>query len=297
MSAEDVTRISAPSQSQFGANQTLVFTLLLAVSLLLFQGTIRAMLDLGLQSERYTHILLIPFISLCLLYWERQAIFLKTHYCPRAGIPLIALGVILYYSSTAITPSLPLPTFAIALTWTAAFLFCFGTQSVLAAKFPLCFLLLVIPVPTSFMDKASAALQYGSAEVTAVLFDLTGIPVFRQEFTFTLPGVIIEIAEECSGIRSSIALVITSLLASHIFLRSGWKKAALILATIPITIFKNAVRIVALAGLGVYVDQDFLHGDLHHRGGALFSLVALAIFLPLLGILYKSEVRTTGSSI
>lgn len=278
-------------------NRTLVFALLLALSLLLFRGTVSTILDLGLESERYTHIVLIPFISLGLLYWERQSIFLKTAYCPRAGIPLLALGIMLHYISTATTPSLSLSAFSIILTWTAAFLFCYGTQSVLVAKFPLCFLVLTIPLPVSMMDKASAVLQYGSAEVTAVLFDLTGIPVFRQEFTFTLPGVIIEIAEECSGIRSSIALVITSLLASHIFLRSGWKKAALILATIPITIFKNAVRIVVLAGLGVYIDQDFLHGDLHHRGGALFSLVALAIFLPLLGVLYRSDVRAAGPSI
>ena len=292
MSSVDVARNGAAVRNSNQAKQTITFAFLIACSFVVFHQSLGATANLALSSHYHTHILFIPIISLCLLLWERQAIFYNTEFEPRVGIPLLSLGIILYYASSATEFSLPLAVSAIIFTWIAAFLLCFGKRSWLAARFSLCFLLLMIPLPIEFLDRASTILQYGSAEVTAMLFNLFGIPAFRNELTFTLPGVIIEIAKECSGIRSSIALVITSILAGHIFLQSGWKRLSLVLLTIPITIFKNAIRIVVLAGLGVYVDQDFLHGDLHHSGGVLFSLVALAIFLPLLGVLYRLEART-----
>ena len=147
----------------------------------------------------------------------------------------------------------------------------------------------MIPIPTVVFDKIVFALQKGSSEMTYVLFKLFGVPVFRQGFKFSLPGVEIEIAKECSGIRSSLALFITGILAAHVFLRSGWRMIVLSLAMIPLAIFKNAVRIVTLSWLGVYVDRSFLYGRLHQQGGILFALIALAIFVPLLFVLQKSE--------
>lgn len=64
---------------------------------------------------------------------------------------------------------------------------------------------------------------------------------------------------------------------------------------IPLAIFKNAVRIVTLSSLGVYVDRSFLYGKLHHEGGLLFAIIALAIFVPLLFALQKSESRAETS--
>jgi exosortase len=148
------------------------------------------------------------------------------------------------------------------------------------------------PIPEAVLDKVVFALQKGSAEMTYALFKLFGVPVFWQGFRFSLPGVEIEIAKECSGIRSSLALFITGMLAGHLFLQSGWRKVVLCLSTIPIAIFKNAVRIVTLSSLGVYVDRGFLFGRLHHQGGLLFALIALAIFAPLLFTLQKSESRS-----
>jgi exosortase len=181
--------------------------------------------------------------------------------------------------------------FGMVLVWIAGFVLCYGMRSFHAALFPLFFLLLMIPIPTLVLDNTVLALQKGSSQVTYALFKLLGVPVFWQGFRFSLPGVEIEIAKECSGIRSSLALFITGILAAHVFLRSGWRMIVLSLSTIPLAIFKNAVRIVTLSWLGVYVDRSFLFGRLHHQGGILFALVALAIFVPLLFALQESESR------
>jgi exosortase len=253
---------------------------------------------LSIHDERYSHVVLIPLISLCVVYFERRRIFSESRYCPRVGTLLLLPGIVLYFIVEAWSSSLnqndrlSLTVLAVVSLWIAGFVLCYGTQSFRAAIFPLFFLLLMVPMPEAVLDKCVFALQKGSAETTYALFKLFGVPVFWQGFKFSLPGIEIEIAKECSGIRSSLALFITGLVAGHVFLQSSWRKLVLSLAMIPIAIFKNAVRIVTLSWLGVYVDRSFLYGRLHHQGGILFALIGLAIFVPLLFALQKSESRS-----
>lgn len=101
------------------------------------------------------------------------------------------------------------------------------------AAFPLLFLLLLVPLPNRALDWTIHLLQEGSTYVAHFLFNAVGVPVLRQGFILTLPGVVIEVANECSGIRSSIALFITCLLAAHLYLRSPWKILVLCLLVFP----------------------------------------------------------------
>jgi exosortase len=208
-------------------------------------------------------------------------------------------GIVLFFvaqsqfSDLNSTDHLSLVMVAIVLVWMAGFVLCYGMKSFRAALFPLLCLLMMIPIPTIALEKIVVALQEGSAVMTYALFKLMAVPVLWQHFKFSLPGVEIEIAKECSGIRSSLALFITSILAGHVFLQSNWRRLSFSLFTVPVVIFKNAVRIVTISCLGVYVDAGFLHGRLHRYGGLPFSLISLAILLPLLFALQKSEIYPT----
>jgi len=64
-----------------------------------------------------------------------------------------------------------------------------------------------------------------------------------------LRGLTVEVAKECSGIRSCVVFVIVAIVASRVCLRSVWAQWALIVSMIPIAIFKNAVRIVVISTL------------------------------------------------
>jgi exosortase len=120
------------------------------------------------------------------------------------------------------------------------------------------------------LARVITTLQHGSAEVTAWLFTLTPLPVFREGLHFVLPRLSIEVAEACSSIRSSMALLITCLLASHLMLRRWWSKGMVLLLVFPLAVFKNGVRIVSLCLLTY--DESFITGHLHTRGGAVFAL-------------------------
>jgi exosortase len=272
------------------------FALFSILSLLFFAGSLGALVRLAAQDDRYSHVLLIPVMTVFMVYLQRRRVFASPRYCPSKSAPLLVLGIAAYYLAQKQFPTLnsndrlSVVVLAMVLVWTAGFVLCYGAQSYRAAIFPLSFLLLMIPIPTVALDNTVLALQEGSAITTYALFKLFRVPVlWQQHFNFLLPGVEIQIAKECSGIRSSLSLFITSILAGYLFLQSSWRRIVFSLFTIPVVIFKNAVRIVTISCLGVYVDPGFLHGRLHHYGGLPFSLVSLAILVPLLFALQKGE--------
>jgi exosortase len=271
------------------------------LALVTFWAPLGTLVSVSLQDDRYSHVLLIPIISASLVYLERRAVFSSPRYCLSIGAPLLAGGVAFFsFAQTRLFTVNPIDhlsivVLAIVLVWMAGFVLCYGTRSFRGALFPLLFLLLMIPMPAVALDNTVLALQKGSAVMTYALYKLFGVPVLWRHFKFLLPGVEIEIAKECSGIRSSLALFITSLLAGHVFLQSGWRRLFFSLFTIPVVIFKNAVRIATISCLGVYVDPAFLHGTLHRYGGLPFSLVSLAILVPLLLMLQKGEYRRSQS--
>lgn len=280
--------------------RNVIFLILVILSLVAFWRPLWSLVHFSLEHEFASHIVLVPLVSGYLLCRERKRIFSCAQFSFGVGNILLLGGVALYglvqWFRLALRPNdiLSPTVFSIVLVWIAGFVLCYGTRAFRAATFPLLFLLLMVPLPDLLLDKAIFLLQKGSAEGVEVLFNLVGVPVLRQGLVFHLPGVSIEIAKECSGIRSTLVLLITCLLAGYFFLLSGWHRTVLILCALPLVIVKNAVRIVTLTLLALYVNPGFLSGSLHQRGGILFFLLALATLAPILHWLQKTEKSGTS---
>ena len=159
-----------------------------------------------------------------------------------------------------------------------------------AAAFPMAFLIFIVPLPDSAADFLENASKLASADVANVLFIATGTPVLRDGTVFLLPGIAIEVAKECSGIRSSLVLFITSLLASYLFLRSPWRRASLVAAVIPLGLLRNGVRILTISLLCVHVGPQMINSVIHRRGGPFFFAASLIPLFLLLWWLRRGEV-------
>ena len=273
----------------------LSFGLLVALTLGAFWAPLRTLIQFSFQQEHYSHIILVPLISTSLLFLERRAVFSHGETRWVAGLSVLFAGGLLYwleqrhFASASENDRLSIAIFAVVVVWVGGFVLCYGVQALHKGLFPVLLLFLMVPIPDFFLSRAILWLQIGSAEVSYAVFELVGVPVFRTGLIFSLPGVTIEVAKECSGIRSSVALLIIGLLAGHLLLRSAWTKALLILAALPLLIVKNGIRIVTLSLLSIYVDPGFLAGSLHHKGGIAFFLLALALLAPVLWLLQRSE--------
>ena len=271
-----------------------IFSALLLAVLLFCWMPIRTAVGLGLRDDRYVQILAGPFIAALLIYWERKRIFSRAAWSVRIGAPLLGLflAASLFIPSwtkgATETRSMLVVASAIA-GWNAAFLLCFGVRSYWTAFFPLCTLFLMVPVPASWMDMVTTVLQHASAAISLQMLRAFGVPVFAHGMKLVLPGLELEVAPECSGIHSCLSLALVALLASRIFLRSGWSRLVVVVMTVPISILKNALRISVIATLSAYVDRAFLFGRIHHYGGLVFTPLAVLGLVAFLLALQRVE--------
>ena len=272
----------------------LLFSFWIMVSSLLFAKPLIALVRLSLTNENASHLILIPFLTAGLLFIERRTVFNNLSF-QAGGAIFLFLSVIIAISvrlaGDIMTPDLRLTgnVLAVILLWIAGFAFSFGMAAVKSAYFSFLFLFLMVPVPNFLLERIISLLQTGSAEITEVLFNLTGVPVLREGLVFHLARVNIEVARECSGIRSTIALFILALPAAHYGLRSLWKKLFFLTCACFMMILKNGVRIVTLTLLAMYVDPSFLFGTLHRDGGIFFFLLGLLLLLPVFLLLQRGE--------
>jgi exosortase len=277
-------------------SRNICFLLLATTVLASYSRSLANLVSFSFARDQYSYIVMIPIVSLALVFRERATIFAEAQWALIRGITLIAIGLActvlrVHVWSAHSTPSLSAAAACVWALLVGVFVLCYGTRAVRVALFPILFLALIVPVPARLLDDASLLLQKASCQLTHSFLTLAGTPVLQNGFVLSTPLGGIQVAEECSGIRSTLGLLIGSIVAGHLFLRSAWKKTLLASSVIPVSIFKNALRIVTLYWLGVHTDQRFLTGELHHNGGIPFSALAVGILVPLLWVLHKSEVH------
>jgi exosortase len=283
------------------------FAFLCSVSILFWWHSLVTTLGLALTNGAYTHIILILPLSAALIYtdWkyvdsnrtDSPALRSDALPSPRLGAILLALALLIgAYARWGMgaTPDdvrLSLEMFALVIWWIASVLLSFGMKTLDSLLFPLCFLFLMVPIPVFALDRIVEFLQYQSAVAARIMFRMVGTTATQDGIMLSIPGLDIEVARECSSIRSSLMLIVTTMVLAHLFLRSWWRKILLIAAAIPLSVAKNGLRIVTIGELGTRVDPGFLDGNLHHHGGIIFFGIAVVAVVVLLWILRRTEFR------
>jgi exosortase C (VPDSG-CTERM-specific) len=247
------------------------------------------------QNELHSHIPLVPVIAGYLLYIRRPPSSIRCSTSARgaaglAAMSLVALALASWWSETlSVNDHLALTAFAFVGFLSAGGLLFLGTEWMASAAFPFAFLLFIVPLPDVIARGFETLSMRASATVAAWFFELAGTPFVRDGQTITLPGIVLEVAKECSGIRSSWVLFITGLLASHLFLRSPWRRIVLVAFVIPLGIVRNGFRILVIGLLCVHLGPQMIHSPIHNQGGPLFFALSLGPFFSFLWWLRRRE--------
>jgi exosortase len=276
------------------SNRWLILGVWASLSLLLFAKPLYEMFQLANRDETSSHIVLIPFITAWLLYTERKPLQPEGALSIWPSVLFLAPSILVAFFSfhcESCAPKTRLSGYALALVLLviAGFIFALGSTAAKASWFALAFLFFGIPIPDLLLSRIIYGLQSGSAAIAELFFNLSGAPVLRDGFFFRLPKMSIEVAQECSGIRSSLALLILALLVAHFSFRPFWKKLLFVAAGLCMMLLKNGIRIATLTLLANYVNPAFLTGSLHHQGGIVFFLIGLALLLPVYWALRRGE--------
>jgi exosortase C (VPDSG-CTERM-specific) len=266
-----------------------------------FGQPLLALANYAAHSALHSHIVLIPFVSAYLLYIRRDQLPKKyvVDLVPGIGLLGCGLGTLLFTYWLDFVGRAPAANYYFVLL-TLSFLCCLaaggflflGREWMRAAAFPMAYLIFMVPMPDAMADALETASKYASAEVANLFFHLSGTPFLRAGLVFQLPNITIEVAQECSGIRSSWVLFITSILAANLFLKTPGRRLALVALVIPLAILRNGFRILVIGLLCVNVGPQMIHSLIHRRGGPVFFVLSLIPFLLALWWLRRGEIRT-----
>jgi exosortase len=275
-------------------NGLLVILLLVAFSA--FSQPLAALYTLTQEQLHYSHLLLVPLVSLYVFCLDRKALLASREWSPVFGSFIVGLGAIGYWEAARVTNGVdyvsPSTLSFVFVIW-GIVLLCYGPGTCRKFSFGLLFLLCMVPFPATLLHAIIVFLQHSAAEVTNVGFSLLGIPIIRDDIVFVLPNITIRVDEGCSAIRSAISLVITSVVAGHFFLQSTRAKFGTVVAMVPLAIINNGIRIVGLSLLANYVDKSFLlDGRLHDLGGHLVFIFSITILIVLIAFLRRMEQRS-----
>jgi exosortase len=299
---QDNALSTSSRESIFGLPPNLIFSIFAAISLAVWWRALASSFSLALRDDQYTHLLLILPISVALIFVDWKSPQPTARLGAGVGSGLMAASalvtIIARWGSISLQSDeqLSMNMLALVVWWIGAFILCFGTRAFRRAVFPLCFLFWIVPIPQFMLDPIVRWLQQGSVTSAHLLLSAFGVPVAENGTLLTIPGLTIEVARECSSIRSSLMLVVTTMVVAQTLLRSAWRKAVIIAVAIPLSVAKNGLRIFVLAMLATRVDRSYLTGRLHHEGGVIYFLIALAAICLLIWFARMSEEKRDASS-
>ena len=168
-----------------------------------------------------------------------------------------------------------------------------GWRGVAIIRFPLFFMLFLIPLPGFIVDSVTSGLKQHISTIAEILLYQAGYPVARSGVTLMVGQYQLLVADACSGINSLFSLFALGFLYLYLqAYRSRVRKLMLLLSIAPVAILANIVRVMVLVLVTYYLGDEAGQGFIHGLAGILLfvvSLVSLFLFDKILGIFCGKE--------
>jgi exosortase C (VPDSG-CTERM-specific) len=292
------------SSAKFNKWRLMASILAVALLAVLFLSPLYQLLRLARNDPLYAEIPLIPVLCVYLIWLRRDRIPASFEPAYKCAASFFCAALLIFVGFWLASRHTILAT-EDYLAWNISSLLLFfagiccvfpGGAFMRAFACPVALLAFTVPFPVALRHWIETLLQHGSATFAGLFFELDGAPVFQDGLTFHLPDITIQVAPECSGIHSTLALTIVSIAGSWLCLHSPRTRMALVLAVIPLALLRNGFRIFVIGHLCMSFGPQMIDSPIHHHGGPLFFALSLLPFFLLLILLRKLEGRNREPS-
>ena len=228
----------------------------------------------------YSHGFLVPLIAAAFVYTRREALTKLKARPSWTGWAVIAAGLLIYVVGVA-KPVFYLEAASILVVLAGVALVLGGRAWLWFFGFPILYLALMIPLPLGVYQALTFKLQLWATRVSAGVLKLVGTPVYADANIITFAGgKSLAIAEACSGLRSILGLLATSLAFVYfLFGEPLWERAVLVASTLPIAMLANVLRISGTGLLYHHVSAHAAEGFFHSVSGWLVFVFALLVLM------------------
>ncbi|NJN00583.1 MAG: exosortase B [Aquincola sp.] len=163
-----------------------------------------------------------------------------------------------------------------------------GREGLNAAKFPIFYLLFMVPLPGTLVDAVTEPLKHAISQIVVDVLHALGYPIGRSGVMITVGPYELLVADACSGLNSMFSLAALGALFIHLKGRAKRLHTALLIAAIvPIAFAANIVRVISLVLITYHFGDAAGQGFLHGAAGILLMVVALAAFFVLDALLTR----------
>jgi exosortase len=259
---------------------------LMLLFLLLYAPLYPLLFETWLNDSNNSHGLLVPIVSLYLVWLLRPRISTTEQTSSRVGLAILVCSLVAYFVTYVADLTFPARVTMIS-TLAGLVLFNYGWKIFSMVLFPVLFLLFMVPVPDTFMNLVAFPLQLFVTDVSAHVIDWYGIPVYQDGNLLRFARYAFEVTEACSGIRSLVSFLALGALLAYIE-RDMWVKGVILLvSTVPLAIVVNLARVTGTGILANYFGPKVAQGFLHDFSGFVVFGCGIVLIMGELWLLNK----------
>ena len=267
--------------------------LLAAVPLgLLYMDPLRSLVTQWSQDPNYSHGFLVPLVSAYYL-WDRRMVLKNV---PRTAPVPLGYGILLGSLGLYVIGRMGDEMFTVRLSFLGVLagvvLVLAGAQWYRHVRFAIFYLIFMFPLPYFLYNEIAVPLKLFAAKVSTAALHAMNYTILREGNVLTLPGLTLEVADACSGMRSLISVLALAAAIGWFFHRKGWCRVTLLVLGVPIAVGVNVVRIIATGILAHHFGPETAQGFFHEFAGLVIFSVALALLFVASFALGRLERRT-----
>jgi exosortase len=249
---------------------------LCAAFVLLYWNVVAKLVADWWTDDNYSHgFLIVPLAAF--FAWERRRQLRHLHLRPSGIGLLIIIGSIATLIAGILGAELFLTRISIVGVIAGSILFLGGWQHLRVLSFPVLFLTLMVPLPSIIFNQIAFPLQLLASRFGEAALNVASIPVLREGNVIILAHTTLEVAEACSGIRSLVSLLTLGIVYGYFTDSRTWVRWTIALATVPIAIVTNGVRVAGTGIVAHYYGPELATGFMHDFSGWLMFIAAFAL--------------------
>ena len=276
-----------PCQTDHGGHWLGFVVMVLLVVTIWSYGRVVMSMNSMWQNSDHSVGQLVPLVALYFV-WRMRQVLHQCHLepCWRYGPALVLAGEALRILG-CVAGHATFQRYSLVVILAGLVLWIAGKQVFRHLQWILAFLMLMVPLPGVIRFLISARLRRLATSGSVFLLEAFGIHVEQQGNVITLDGLLLGVADACSGLRMLMAFVVVAGFVAFMVDRSRKLKLVLLLSSIPLAVICNIIRIFLTALMMMWVSEEFAGKFFHDFAGLVMMPAAVLLLFGELWLLDK----------